>query len=325
LDKQPAHTDLIGNRDRRLSLAPGRISSVSSRLGRWRRLAFVLLALACCCQSGCQVFRSFRDGPEPLPVVFNQPPSQQQLMDALNARVQTIEQLQSNISLEAKGMPKLKGVLQVERPDRLRLKAGLMGVSDLGIDVGSNAEQFWVWSKAALPGHSPAIYFASHRELQQSPNRPAIPIDPQWIFDAMGLSTFGKNEFVQGPFVGPNQMVILLATRQTSAGPVVRRTVLNPLTASIYQQAIYDSNNRLIAYSNSLNHRRYEDPAVSLPHRIELFVFDSSQNSNRMVVEMGEYKINSLYGDPDKMWTMPNAEGVPRVNLATAGSKSPSY
>jgi hypothetical protein len=256
--------------------------------------------------------------------VFQQPPSQIQLVEAINSRARQVEQLQANIRLEADGMPKLRGTLQLERPDRLRLKAGLMGVSELGVDLGSNSELFWVWAKAVMPGQTPAIYFARHSELRRQVNRAAIPIEPQWIFDALGLSEFGPDEQVRGPYAGWGEMVTLVSTRPSNAGPITRTTLVDPKTASIYQQAFYDSSNRLIAYADAINHRRYDELGISLPHRVELVVLDAGRRQNRLVVETGDYKINALYGDPDKMWSMPAADGVPRVNLTAADAPFPT-
>ncbi len=293
------------------------------RVGSWRKagpffrcLIFLWLASITLTQTGCQVFRKFGARPEPVPVIFEQSPTQNQLILALNAQAGRVDQLQSSISLAADGMPKLKGTIQMERPDRIRLKAGLMGVSELGVDVGSNSEMFWVWMKAALPGQSPAIYFARHRDYIVSPRRAALPLEPRWILDAVGLVEFTDSDLIQGPLPGPGAMVTIISVRQSPTGPVTRRTVVDPRTARIYQQAFYDSSNRRIAYSNSSDYRQYAEHQVSLPHRIELHVFDANQRETKLIVEANEYKINSLFGDPDKMWTKPNAEGVPLVNLA---------
>ena len=192
----------------------------------------------------------------------------------------------------------------------------MLGVSELGVDVGSNSELFWIWNKASLPGQPPAIYFARQQDYHHLQNRAALPIEPQWIIDASGLVEFSPNDVHHGPFTNAGGRLTMHTVRQTASGSVTRVTTIDPNSARILQQAVYDSANRLIAYSNSSDYRFYEDQQISLPRRIELHVISPDGQDLKLVLEAGDYKINALYGDPDQMWTMPNPAGIPRVNLA---------
>jgi len=93
-------------------------------------------------------------------------------------------------------------------------------------------------------------------------------------------------------------------------------TQRTPKSARIVQQSLYDASNNLIAWSNSSNYRYYAEEQVSLPQRIELHVIAPDGQDVKLVLDAGEYKINALYGNPDQMWSMPNPEGIPKVNLA---------
>jgi hypothetical protein len=287
---------------------------IQQLITRWSFLLGIGLVMST--QTGCQIFQRFGTRPEPAPIVLDATPSQQRLLETLNAHANRVKQLHSNISLSFDGMPKLKGTLQLERPDRLRMKAGVMGVSELGVDVGSNSDQFWVWSKASLPGQQPAIYFANQNEYRDGRSRAAIPIEPQWIIDASGLVDFSASDVHQGPFAGAGGMLKMHSIRQTSAGPVTRVCLIEPQSARIVQQALYDASNNLIAWSNSSNYRYYAEEQVSLPQRIELHVIAPDGQDVKLVLDAGEYKINALYGNPDQMWTMPTPEGIPKINLA---------
>lgn len=289
-----------------------RTSKNISTAVRW----LICLLVLTVSQSGCQMFRNFHTRPEPAPTILQPAPTQQHLLATLNDQAAKVNQLQTDVSLSLDGMPRLKGTLQLERPDRMRLKAGVMGVSELGVDVGSNSDQFWVWSKASLPGQPPAIYFADHRNYQANRSRLAIPLEPQWIIDASGLVEFRSDEVHQGPFPGPGGRLQLHSIRQTPSGPVTRVCTIEPQTARIVQIALYDASSQLIAWSNSSRHRYYADVGVSLPQRIELHLMAPNGEDVKLVLEAGEYSLNSLYGDPDRMWTMPTPEGIPRINLA---------
>lgn len=267
-------------------------------------------------QTGCQVFQRFGTRPDPIPVVFSETPSQAELIATLNENSSRVRQLKSSISLSMDGIPKIKGSLQLERPDRIRIKAGLMGISELGVDVGSNSDKFWVWSKASTPGQTPAIFFARHEDFRNRLAQMPLPLEPQWIIDATGLVEFGPDEVHQGPFPVSDGKLNLISIRQTPSGPMTRVSLIDAKSAKIYQQAIYDASNRLIAYTNSSSYQYYPDQQVSLPQWIELHVFAPDGQEIKLVVEAGEYRINALHGDPDKMWTMPTPAGISAINLA---------
>jgi hypothetical protein len=307
---QSIRTDKLRKRSARVSLI------------RQLRCTLVLSALFLTfTQTGCQVFQRFGARPDPVPVVFNEMPPQEQLIATLNSNSSRVRQLQSSISLSMDGIPKIKGSLQLERPDRIRIKAGLMGISELGVDVGSNSERFWVWSKAATPGQTPAIFFARHEDFRNRLAQMPLPLEPQWIIDAAGLVEFAPGEVHQGPFPVSGGKLKLISVRQTPSGPLTRVSLIDAKSAQIYQQAIYDASNRLIAYTNSSSYRYYADQQVSLPHWIELHVFAPDGQEIKLVVEAGDYRINSLHGDPDKMWTMPTPAGVSTVNLAQVSNQ----
>ncbi len=267
-------------------------------------------------QTGCQLFARFGQRTPMAPVVFQNTPSKEQLLQTLNAQASSVRQLSTNVKVSMDGMPKLRGTLQMERPGRLRLKAGLMGVSELGVDVGSNDQRFWVWVRASIPGERPAIYFANHAQWQNSPIQRSLPLDPAWLIDGIGLVDFKSNEIHEGPFVDADGRLKLITVRQTGSGRQTRVTLIDPRSARIEQQAVYDAGNRLLAYTNSTDYRVNQDTGVSLPHRIEMHVYQDGGQEMKMVVDAGDYSINALYGDPEKMWAMPTPADVPAVNLA---------
>lgn len=283
-------------------------------LCRFVLFSFCLMMLTT--QTGCQLFARFGKRLPVAPVVFQNTPTKDQLIQTLNAQASAVRQLSTNVKVSMDGMPKLRGSLQLERPNRLRLKAGLLGVSEMGVDVGSNDQRFWVWVRASIPGERPAIYYASHASWQNSSMQRSLPLDPAWLIDGVGLVEFQPNDFHEGPFLDPDGRLKLITIRQTGSGPQTRVTLVNSSNAQIEQQAVYDASNRLLAYTNSTDYRVHEDTGVNLPHRVEMHVYQDGGQEMKMVVEAGDYSINALYGDPQKMWAMPNPGDVPAINLA---------
>lgn len=296
----------------------------ASGSARW--LVAVLLSFVILTQSGCQIFR--RPGGSSttaLPVQARQQasqlPTKQQLVASLSARSAAIKQLNSRVTISLPGAPKIKGSLQVEFPNRLRMKAGVLGASELGVDVGSNAQEFWIWSKAPLPGQPPAFFHANHQAYAQSPIRQSFPLEPKWLIEAIGLPNFSPNDVHYGPTQTPGGRIKLLTVHQTAGGPQTRVTLLTA-AGLIQQQAIYDSSNRLIAYTNSTNYKHYPEQNLSLPQTVELHMLQPDGQTMKIGVDLGTFSINSLYGDPKKMWARPTPPaGVRTIDLTQVSNQ----
>lgn len=283
---------------------------------------FVFCVLIFNCETEAQWYKKWGPKPQPTaPVVFQKTPTQQELLGLFAARYQSFRQLNASVTVSMSGMPKVKGDFQLELPNRMRLKAGVMGVSQLGIDMGSNENQFWIWSKASLPGQPPAFYYANHAEFKQSAVHQNIPLDPQWLIDAIGMMNPAPTDQFHGPFLGEDGRLKLFTIRATPSGPQIRQTLISATTGLIEQQAIYNSANRRLAYSNSKNHKLYSvgqsGQAISLPQQVEIFIDQPGGIEEKIVIDLGKFAIDSLFGDPNKMWTMPKpGNGVKQINLA---------
>ncbi len=303
----------------RKPIVSGERSACASSRGSFgplsRTTVVILLTWLISTQTGCQIFQRFRPRKTPAPVVFQQPPDQQQLFAHLKTQSQKVKQLKTNVRVSVDGLPTLRGTLVIERPRRLRLKAGLLGVTEMGVDVGSNDDFFWVWTKTALPGETPTLLYANHEAFKNSPIQKSLPLEPSWIIDALGFMEFGPTEHHEGPFQRNDGRYEIRSYRQTASGPTVRVSAIDPIHGWISQQAMYDSSGRRVAYVNSIEHQTYPDIGVSLPQRFEIYVFPTNGQNMKLVVDADDYTLNSLYGDPEKLWAMPDPQDVPKVDL----------
>ena len=285
-----------------------------------RRKPFWIAFAALLCiasQSGCQIFNRFKAQPRiEAPVAFEQQPTKEQLIQHIITQSENVEQLQTDVRVAVDGMPTLRGNLAIEKPNRLRLNAGLLGVAELGIDVGSNDDVFWFWTKVSNPGQEPGIYFAKHSEYRNSALQHTIPIEPEWLIDALGLMQFEPNDQVAGPFTRPNDGRMELHIYRTVGNQqTLRKTVIDPKFGWIVQQSIYDANGRLMAYATSEKHEHYPDYNISLPSQIKFQAYDPEGNAVGLKVTASRFKINSIYGDPNQLWSMPNPQNVPVFDL----------
>lgn len=283
-------------------------------------LAAVLLLFA---TGGCRNWPIFRQ-PHPAAPEFVVPPNQQQLIDKINANTSRVRQLQSSVKVGMQGMPDLSGDLAVEAPRRFRLKAGLFGLNSTGVDLGSNDERFWVWMKQSLDPQQPAgVYYARHDQYAQSSMRQLLPIEPDWIVQALGLVTFDATAEHEGPIArGKNQLEI--RSKLASAnGEVTRITVVDSRYGWMLEQHLYDAAGQWLASSRGFDHRYYAEQDVSLPQTVTVQVpappeaiAAGAASSLSITLRMGAYEINSLQGSPTQLWAMPRPQGFPMIDLA---------
>jgi len=275
----------------------------------------LLLATIFANQAQAQLFR-FGRKKETLPVVFNRMPTQAELLQHIANNSQKFRQLSSDLRVSLDGTPQLRGTMQLELPKRLRIKAGVMGVSQFGVDVGSNEQNFWVWTKVNLPRQKPAIFHATHEGFAQADStvRNAIPLEPVWLLEGLGLIDFDANTVHQGPVLSREGYLQLYSITQTPNGRNVRVTLVHPQYGTVLQQSLYDQENRLIAYTDSLEYRSFPQQGTSLPEKIVMYLFQNGQQA-KMVIEASDFQFDSLYGDPNQMWAMPRPEGIESIDL----------
>ena len=275
---------------------------------------WILLGILCFV-CGCQSPRWFKPAAPPIPMAFQAAPTTDSAVSTIRRNTQGVRQLNSNIKVVMDGMPaSATGTLLIERPDRLRMKVGVLGMTNSGIDIGSNDERFWIFNKSSFGGSRPTVFYAKHAEYANSPLHQAIQLRPQWFFDALGLVEFGPDERIEGPFQ-KNGNLELIATSKTATGETHRVLTIDAKTGVVLQQALYDSQNRLLGWARSSKHRYYEEHQVTLPQHIELNTIGPDGQPTKLSVQLQSSTINSLYVDPTITWAMPQPADVPVVDL----------
>jgi hypothetical protein len=192
--------------------------------------------------AGCNLFSSHRKL-MPVPEAFRAPPQQNELFALVNRRTENVRQLQAETTVGINGVPaKLSGSLILERPQRLRLKVNPLGMESLGADIGSNEHQFWVWIKSGGVLAESVLMFANHQEYAQSQVASALPLEPRWVTDALGLVTFDPRGHYQGPSVRKEDgRLEVIGYEPTARGTVASTMVFDPKTGLLRQKSLYDS------------------------------------------------------------------------------------
>ncbi len=277
----------------------------------------LLLTMVLFCGSGATCGRSFTSpfasvGP-PAPEVLAPGATLEQVIAAVNqnaARVQSYQTNNASITLpNMPSLPLLRGNIVVERPMRIRLQAST-ALTGPEIDLGSNDQLFWLWVKRNDP---PALYFSRHDQFVGSAAQQAMPIDPHWLIDAIGLSQFSPSDRHEAPLPRGDGTLEFRSTIATRSGPMTKITVVDARRAWVLAQHIYDRNGTLLASTKARSHRYYPSWGVSLPQRIELQLPAAQMT---LSINVGAVQINQVPANP-ALWNLPVLSGFPQIDLGS--------
>ncbi|MEX0937670.1 MAG: hypothetical protein WDZ59_07395 [Pirellulales bacterium] len=274
---------------------------------------FALLVLLCAGGAHCM-------GPLPMPFapaapaaphVLPETASLNQVIEAVNRNTDRVSTYTTNnATIGIAGLPSsLSGSIAMERPRRLRLTAGLMGSTE--VDLGSNDELFWLWIRRNQP---PALYFCRHGQYAHSAARQLIPIEPEWLVEALGLVRFEPGADYRGPTRRRDGAIEMRSARQTELGQVEKLTIIEENQALVLEQHVY-IDGQPVASAIASDHRYDPTTGVSLPQRIEIRM-PGAPLVPTLTIDVGDVRINQPIGDPQQKWAMPNYPGYSAMDLA---------
>ena len=242
------------------------------------------------------------------PVVFVGPPTLNDVIYAVNTNSAAIRQLSTeSATLTTTGAPSLRATLALERPRNFRLRAKLISQE---LDVGSNPELFWIWTKS---DPDRAIYYAQHDTFGSTAANQGLPIGPDWLIEAIGLVQLEPSGQHEGPVARPDQNFEILSHLERNGAPYTRVMIVDKQRGWVLEQHLRDMTGRSLATARCSEHRFYQAAGASLPHRIQI---ELPTAQLAFQVEVGEYLVNQLQSDPAELWKLPHYEGYRLVNLA---------
>ncbi len=248
--------------------------------------------------------------PELLPVTLPENSTLDQLITAVNdntARVQSVNVTQATISLP--GVPALPVSLALEPPLRFRLRAST-ALTGTEVDLGSNDELFWVWIRRNQP---PAMFYCRHDQYATSAARQIMPVEPQWIVEALGLVRIDPIDQPQGPTPVGSGRVQIRTIRHSAIGDLTKITVVDPRRGIVLEQNLYDASGRLLATARTSAHRTDPMTNAVLPRHIEI---DYPSAQLTMKIDIADLQVNTLGPQHAQLWTKPDYAGYPNVDLA---------
>lgn len=277
-------------------------------LGRALEGLALALALATLPGAGCRQLVSERSLS---PVrVLPETPTLEQVVQIVNGNSERVDNLLApGVSVSGSAFPQLTATLAYERPRNLRLRAKT-AFSGPEVDLGSNDELFWFWVRRNDP---PAVYFCRHEDFSGGSAAEVVPVDPDWLIEALGLVWFDPAERHEGPVALPDGRLEVRTFRESPQGLKIRLAILDPEQGWVVEQHLYDESGRRLATALASEHRR--DPAsdVVLPRRISL---EWPPAKLTLTLDLREVEINRAIASDPELWTKPSIPDAAEIDLA---------
>jgi hypothetical protein len=280
------------------------------RKSRYLLLALLLAMLAG--QSGCAWLQRTFAHREPPPLVLPPGAGLEQVIAAVNRNNSQIQSLySSSATLSSPGYPTLRAHFAYQRPCFFRLRAET-SITGPEVDLGSNAQLFWFWIKRNQP---PAIYFCRHDQYATSQARQMIPIQPNWLVEALGTLEIDPNLRHSGPYRDKGNRVSIRTTLDTPDGPNMKITVIDAVSAWVLEQQIYDANGKLRARSVAEDYRRDPRTGLYVPTAVRV---ECPAVQFSMRIDLGDVQVNQPLVDAGELWTLPTMPGYQAIDLGNS-------
>jgi hypothetical protein len=243
------------------------------------------------------------------PRALTQNPTLGDVIQVVNDNSNKIRSLfTTDATLTVPDAPSLKMSLAVERPKRLRMRAET-ALTGPELDIGSNDERFWFWIRRAPP---PTVYYCRHEQFAASAAKQFVPVEPQWLLDAICTASFDPSLQHSPPQRNANGRLEIRTTVPTASGTMSKTTVVDEARGWVLEQHLYDERGQLIA--SALTNRHWRDPASGavVPQEIEI---RSAANQFSLKIDVRQWVVNSIPVDPTQLFTMPTVPGWNVVDL----------
>lgn len=249
----------------------------------------------------------------PPPVVLPETPDIMALAAAVN-RTDAIQELSTNSAtvdvLSMSVVPKLSATMHLQRERNFRLRASLPIVMGSGLDMGSNANEFWF---EVPEGMSQTLYHADHETYSRNLDRAILPVDPSWMMEAIGLARLDPHTVIAGPVTRTDGLIEVRNSVATPAGTYQRVCFIEPSAGYITHLFLYSPDGRLVAKSFASEHEYFETANSVLPHRVKIELFPVMGPPLLLELYVASYSINQLLSGDPQLFTMPATRN--RVNL----------
>ena len=284
--------------------------SLPRGLRLWIIPAVIMLAMFQC---GCVTHRTFstfsqRDPMAGAPRLQNASnPHKEELVAHLNRNISRIHGWRANGARIQVGGISLAGKLAVERDRHVRLVVSSPLRSE--VDLGSNDEGFWVWSRHM----DPAFVTCRHENIVAARQKLGVPFEPDFLMQALSVMPISASEMSMEVDTA-DQKARLVQSFPSAHGRPLRRVVLVDLKKGngiIVEHSLYDGGARPLALAKLRDHRLDRESGAVLAHHVSL---EWPAQQMKMSMELGKIQINPP-SIPSEIWDMPKFPGVTVTRL----------
>jgi hypothetical protein len=195
-----------------------------------------------------------------------------------------------------------------ERPKRLRIQGAASTLGSQEFDFGSNDELFWFWTRRGTDG----MWYCRHDQYHMSPMRNDIPIDPDWLIEALGIVEFKPTDQHSGPNRTSDGNWEIISHCQTPSGQYIKRTVIDAKGGWVIRQELYTPQNQLVAMAEATKVDYDRGTGIHYAKRIAV---QCRGMEGQMVIDLGSPRFNTSTSLAPVMFVMPKYEGYPAVDL----------
>jgi hypothetical protein len=221
------------------------------------------------------------------------------------------------------------GRMAMERPKNFKLQMFTPMSRNTAADIGSNADEFWFWTKGGRGSKDNAILVCSYEDLDRSALSAAF--QPDWIIEAMGLRSISREEAAAmsskpGDLYGT---IKLTSTRRGAAGETLtKETIIDP-SGQIREHRLFQgegTKKSLIAQAVITENRTIKmegGESVVLPYHFKL---EWMQERLALEILLDSPRLNPTWNDEERQarFSEPEIPGSRRVNLADYAPTKPA-
>jgi hypothetical protein len=202
----------------------------------------------------------------------------------------------------------LSSRLTFERPKRLRIQGAVSSFGSQEFDFGSNDELFWLWTRKGTG----EMWYCRHDLYPVSPVRSAIPIDPGWLVDALGMAEFKPTDQHSGPTRMSDGNWEIISHCQTPSGQYIKRTVVDSKIGWVIRQELYTPQNERVASAEATDLRFDRNAGIYYVKRVDV---QCQGMEGKMTIDLGSPTFNTPSAFVPTMFAMPTYEGYRAVDL----------
>jgi len=254
---------------------------------------------------------------QPLPRALQPNAPLDQVIEVVNdnsSRVHSFYAPRATVSVP--GFPGLRSIIAFQRPRNFRLRAET-SFTGPEIDLGSNSELFWFWIRRNQP---PALFLCRHDQFAVTNARQVIPVEPDWLVQALGIVSFEPSQQHQGPFPLQAGRIEIRSLPPAGQAGSPRITIIDDSRGIVLEQHVYDAQGQRLATAILKRHMRDPQTGAILPRQVEIQWPPAKLDFS---IELGDVQINTLGDNSPELWTKPSYPGFGEVNLADPGLGAP--